>query len=185
MAVARRWLGLRVVPATPPDLEIVRSILTEAASWAAAQGVVGLWKVPYPAEWVAPSLERNEVFLAYLRTRPVGTLTLAWADPKIWGDRPDDAGYVHRLATRRDPSLSGLGVALLDWADARIASAGRRFLRLDTLSSQVGLRSYYLRLGFRIVGQSENLGSELVLLERPVKSSDAFRPSPASGTRAA
>ena len=56
------------------------------------------------------------------------------------------AGYVHAIAVRRE--FAGLGPKLLDWAAARVREAGRELLRLDCLSGNAALRSYYERNGF-------------------------------------
>ncbi len=44
-------------------------------------------------------------------------MNLQWSDPFFWGDNDTDAGYVHRLAVRRDHAGRGFGEALLAWAD--------------------------------------------------------------------
>lgn len=167
-------------PAARTDLDQVVSILTEAATWARDAGVVGLWSVPYPAEWVAPAIERGEVHLVLVDGTPLGTISFQWEDVPIWGVRPPDAGYVHRIATRRDPRASGLGRWMIDWAGARVAEARRNWLRLDTRSTHAGLRRYYLRQGFRIVGMSETRGLEVVLLERPAAGTPAPSGRPGS-----
>ena len=78
----------------------------------------------------------------------VGTLTLTWADPHVWGEQPDDAGYVHGLAIRRDAAGQGIGAAMLAWAGRAVAAAGRPYLRLDCMATNARLRAYYERAGF-------------------------------------
>jgi GNAT superfamily N-acetyltransferase len=160
---------IRFVRASPDDLPTVLSILTEAAEWAKARGVEGLWRVPFPPEWVLPSLTRGEVYLIYQETEAVATFTFRWIDPSFWGETAPDAGYLHRLAVRRSAAGQGLGRQIIEWALARVRAEGRDFLRLDCHSSHAGLRRYYISLGFRpvrstVVGD----GFEVVLLERPV-----------------
>jgi ribosomal protein S18 acetylase RimI-like enzyme len=57
------------------------------------------------------------------------------------------AGYVHRLAARSWASRR-IGEALLQWAGARCAEAGKPYLRLDTTSRNPAICAYYKRLGF-------------------------------------
>jgi ribosomal protein S18 acetylase RimI-like enzyme len=73
---------------------------------------------------------------------------LLWSDPLVWRDVPEDAGYVHSLAIRRAYAGRGLGKTLLEWAE-RLATAGKRYLRLDCGAENLPLRAYYERLGFQ------------------------------------
>jgi ribosomal protein S18 acetylase RimI-like enzyme len=166
---------LTLVPATLQDLPMVLSILTEAAAWAQQRGALGLWQVPYPEAWVRPSVARGEVYLASRRGEPVGTLTFRWDDPQFWGERPPDAGYVHRLAIRRSAAGDGVGEALLEWAERRVADARRPYLRLDCRSTHAGLRRYYRSAGFEIVGVAMVGEMEVVLWQRAVRTTLATR----------
>ncbi|TCO23208.1 hypothetical protein EV652_10931 [Kribbella steppae] len=55
-----------------------------------------------------------------------------------------------QLAVRR--SATGLGAALLDWAVATSRALGCGYLRLDCVSSNSRLRSYYESRGFQHQG---------------------------------
>ncbi len=140
--------NVTIVPALPDDLSIVRDILDEAARRLLARGIkqwgVGMFDPLELAFWI----ERGEMFLARRdpRGEVVGTFALIPSDVLVWGERPDDAGYVHRLAAR--DNQPGLGKAMLEWAANRTRQAGRAYLRLDCLASNTVLRAYYERLGF-------------------------------------
>jgi len=159
---------VRVTRAELAERGEVLRLLTEAARWARDRGVVGMWEVPYPERWVNPSLERGEVFLARVGPEVVGTLTLRWEDPKVWGDQPPDSGYVHRLAVARRWAGRRVGASLLDWAEGEAARRGRSRLRLDCRTTHAGLRRYYRSLGFAPVGLATVDGVETLLWERPV-----------------
>ncbi len=162
-----RPASLRMLPACERDLGRVQELLTEAARWSREEGIEGLWRVPYPAEWILPSLRRGEVFVAWLGGAPVGTLTFRWEDRPAWGDRPPEAAYVHKLAVRRALKGARIGARMIDWAGDRAAREGREWLRLDCLRSHAKLRSYYESLGFRNVGEATVEGNVVTLLERP------------------
>jgi len=174
--------GLEILRATEADLPEVLGLLTEAASWSRTVGIEGLWRVPYPAEWVLPSLRRHEVYLARWDGATAGTLTFRWDDRPTWGERPPEAAYVHKLAVRR--SLKGLqiGARMLDWSGAKAAREGRAWLRLDCLRSHAILRSYYEALGFRRVREATVEGNVVTLLERPTPL-DTEGPRPRSAKR--
>jgi hypothetical protein len=60
------------------------------------------------------------------------------------------------------------GVALLDWAGARVAEAGRRWLRLDCDADNARLRAWYEVAGFALVGVSAGGGWRVGRYQRPV-----------------
>jgi ribosomal protein S18 acetylase RimI-like enzyme len=136
---------VKVERATPEELEQVVAVLSEAAGWLRSRGIEQ-WPHPYPAEWVAASIERGETYLARLNGAVVGTITLRWDDPAFWGEQPPVAGYVHGVAVRRE--FAGLGSELLEWADEQVRVEGRDLLRLDCRSDNERLRRYYEERGF-------------------------------------
>jgi ribosomal protein S18 acetylase RimI-like enzyme len=100
-------------------------------------------------------MEREELFVAEIGGKIIGTLTLQWSDPMFWGEQPPDAGYIHRLAVRRDHAGTGLGAALVDWAAVQVRARGRTSLRLDAPADNVRLGELYERLGFVYRGDAE------------------------------
>lgn len=67
--------------------------------------------------------------------------------------RPPDAGYVHRLMVDRTAAPRGLGRAMLDRAERRIAEEGRPYARLDCVADNPRLRGYYEGAGYTVVGE--------------------------------
>jgi GNAT superfamily N-acetyltransferase len=144
--------GLEVWRAGREDVDEIVDVLSEAARWLLGRGI-RQWPDPFPRERVAALVERGDFYLARLDGTAVATLALLWSDPTFWGERQADAGYVHALAVRRAWAGRGLGARLLVWADARVAAAGREYLRLDCLAGNAELRRYYERLGFEPRGE--------------------------------
>jgi len=134
-----------VEQARPEELGEVLAVLSESARWLRSRGIEQ-WPDPFPPDQVEPSIARGETYLVRVGGEVAGTITLRWADPAFWGEQPPVAGYVHAIAVRRE--FAGLGPKLLDWAAARVREAGRELLRLDCLSGNAALRSYYERNGF-------------------------------------
>lgn len=128
-------------------------LLSEAAAWARARGVERWWSVPFPAKVVNSGIDRGEVVVAESESHIVGTLTLTRQDPLMWGEQPPIAGYLHRVATRRELAHQGLGRRLLEWAAHEVRSWGRSRLRLDCLATNESLVTYYRHQGFREVGR--------------------------------
>ena len=134
------------------EVDEIVAMLSEAACWLLSRGI-RQWPDPFPRERVERLVRRGDFYVARLDGEPVATLALQWADPAFWGDRQDDAGYVHALAVRRTHGGRGLGAKLLDWAEAEVGACGREFLRLDCLAENGALRRYYEEQGFEPRGE--------------------------------
>jgi GNAT superfamily N-acetyltransferase len=144
--------------AKPGDLDVVLAVLDDAAGWLRRRGI-DQWPARFAPERLAPAIEAGEIHLGVEDGQPVGTFSLLWADPVIWGDCPDgaDAGYVHQLAVPRAAAGRGIGDRLLAAADALVAARGRRWLRLDCVAHNRGLRRYYAERGFMHCGDVAEL----------------------------
>lgn len=73
------------------------------------------------------------------------TVTLDWSDP-LWSDAGGSAGYLHRIAVRRQSA--GLGAVILAWAADIVRQRGLAAMRLDCVSSNGQLCAYYEAAGF-------------------------------------
>ncbi len=160
---------LRFRLAEASDLATVLDTLTESARWVVSRGFPNPWPIPFPGDQVRPSMEQRALFLVEGPTgTPIGTVTLQWEDPRFWGPRPPDAGYLHRLAVRRAFAGEDVGTKILAWAAATVREHHRTYLRLDCLRSAEGLHRFYAAHGFLPVGEVTVEGFECTLFERPV-----------------
>lgn len=144
---------MRIQLATSADLDEVMALMTDVAAWLATKGYAGQWPPVIPRDFIAASIAKDEVYLVFQGERVVGTVALQWSDPSIWGERPPDACYVHRLAIRREYAGAALGLAVLRWAAEFARSQGKRFLRLDCWAENPVLVQYYTQAGFRPCGE--------------------------------
>ncbi len=164
--------ALTIRRAAPADLDAVVAILEETAGWLRAKGI-DQWPAWLPLKPVIEAIERGECYLARLDGRPAGTLilrlSLQWPDTALWGEVPDDAGYVHSLAVRRAYAGKGLGRRLLDWAGGVVSASGKPYLRLDCMAENPTLNDYYRRAGFSYRGERRGDGWAASLYERPVQ----------------
>lgn len=155
-----------IVKASPADLDQVLSILVQAAEWLKLRGIRQwghyLDGATEEKQELLQAIERGEVYLVRQGERPAGTVTLQVApsewDRQIWGDdAADDALYVHRFAVSRDFAGQGLGKHLLDFAEERGRTLGKRYLRLDCVGHNRRLNEYYKRR-YNFLGHSPHIG---------------------------
>ena len=160
---------MNVRKARQDDAGTVAELLDEATRWVGELGFEQ-WALPFPRHELAAAIDREEVYVVEDDDgEPVATVTLLWDDPMYWGGRPPDAAYVHKLAVRRDRAGRGIGAAVMAWANAEAAEAGREFLRLDCLGDNPEIRDYYERLGFEHRGDLRLNGRNMSLYERAVR----------------
>jgi ribosomal protein S18 acetylase RimI-like enzyme len=157
---------LEVREAGSADLDVVLSILEEAARWLVCRGIDQWRPGSFSRQRIAARIERGEMYLAELAGYPVGTFALQWSDEETWGDVPDDAGYVHGLAIRRDFAVRGLGREVLRRAENLAVASGKKYLRLDCMAENNALNEYYERAGFGYRGRVPVRGLEVSLYEK-------------------
>jgi GNAT superfamily N-acetyltransferase len=147
----------------------VAALLDEATIWVNELGF-SQWPLPFPPDELAAAVERGEVYVVEDEEgEAVATVTILRDDPTYWPDSPPDALYVHKFAVRRDRAGRGIGSAVVEWANAEAAEAGREFLRLDCLGDNPGIRDYYEGLGFEHRGDLVLNGLNMSLYERAVR----------------
>ncbi|MCW8379656.1 tyrosine-protein phosphatase [Streptomyces justiciae] len=139
--------------ATPADAETLVRLRDSVALWMLARDI-DQWK---PAEKDATHfrtrMKEGEVWLAHADGHLAGAYELWWSDEAAWGPRPADAGYIHRLMTTPHLAPPGAGQALLTHAESRITAAALPHARLDCLSTNPRLRTYYETAGYTVVGE--------------------------------
>ena len=164
---------LEVREARTEDLDAVLSILEGVARWMVRQRIEGWRPDSFSRRRLAEIIGCREMYLALLAGQAVGTFALQWSDEETWGRVPDNAGYVHGLAVRRDFAGRGLGRELLRRAEDRVSRAGRNYLRLDCVAENEALNAYYQRAGFGYSGRVTVRGLEVSLYEKRVGVSGA------------
>jgi GNAT superfamily N-acetyltransferase len=151
----------------PEELDLVLALLESVSRWEEEIGLPHPWPRPFPRGRLREAAGRGEVYsIEDDEGAMLGTLTLQWEDRPFWGPRPPDAGYVHRLAVRREHAGRAIGRRALAWAEARTRENGRPFLRLDCLVESTRLRRYYEEAGFVPVGEVEVGGLPCRLFEK-------------------
>ncbi|MFF3403152.1 GNAT family N-acetyltransferase [Streptomyces sp. NPDC002659] len=157
------------------DAETLVALFDGAARWMQLSGIAQWKPGDKDADHFRHWIKAGEVWIAEREDGgTLGAYELWWEDQPAWGVQPPVAGYVHRLMIDRDTAPQGFGRLLLAHAEQRIADTGREFVRLDCLSSNPALRTYYEAAGYRVVGEEPGKVAEdgsryaVVLLEKQV-----------------
>jgi protein-tyrosine phosphatase len=133
--------------ATAQEVPLAAAILDEATAFVATKGFEQ-WPVPYPQEELRGRQRAGELFVYELDGEVAAVFVLQREDVRFWGERPDDALYLHKLAVRRRFAGRRVGTQIVEWALARTREEGRPFLRLDCMRDNPEIRAYYEALGF-------------------------------------
>src|SRR5919201_102139 len=179
-------------PATPPiqvrrahpdEVDAAAEIVEDAISWAGERSFASWPPGSFGPDRegrdrLRPALEAGDLYLILVNGETAGTLSLLREDRSFWPGAPADALYLHGFAVRGSHTGKGIGSAAIAWAAEEARRRGRRFLRLDCLAENPGIRTYYERAGFEHRADTEIHGTRFALYEwdlsddgRPLRSS--------------
>lgn len=153
------WL----MPGHEDNLSSILTLWDETVAWLVAKRIEKQWgstpfsRLPAMRERFLLWLRRGELFIARARNTSTGAIvaTLALVDTipayaaSAWGVEPDQGLYLEAFTTARLQRASGLGRALLQWAEAYTLERGRVVLRLDCWAGNQALCEYYRAAGFQ------------------------------------
>ena len=167
---------MRVDPASPADLEAIRSAYAHGR---AMQRDSGSERWPeFPDSAILAEISSGALLRVLDGEDLVGVFTAVYEDAALWAERERHAHiYLHRIARTSTYPGRGLVDAVLDWAQARGEALGLEGLRMDTWASNEALIAFYAKRGFTLVGKTRisndsplphYRGLELALMERPL-----------------
>ena len=149
---------MSLAPATPDDLPAILTLFDEAQKWLAARGLEGQWgtrpisTIPAQMQRFRDWIAEGTLFAARIETEVVATLVLTATVPRYaqaaWQAFPTPAFYIEAFVVSRRHAGSGIGLALLGWAEAMARHQRVAFLRLDCWAANDALCAYYRKAGF-------------------------------------
>ncbi|MBT2572516.1 GNAT family N-acetyltransferase [Bacillus sp. ISL-51] len=147
--------------ARPEDAQAVMDLLVSAAKWLRDKGS-DQWSGLLHGEDthnMRGSIAEGHVFLFKRDGELAGVVMLLpeaseW-DRRLWGeDGHGESVYLHRLAIAREFAGRGLGRAILSWAETGVYCPGKTKIRLDCVSENMALQSFYRRMGYESKGKA-------------------------------
>lgn len=143
-------MHLTIRRAHEQDQRDVEDVLDEVVRWLEDKGEPLWGEEEINSERIEQEIREGSYYVAQDGGRTVAVFKFELADPEFWPDvPPGQSTFIHRLAVRRSHSGGVVSTAILRWSLARTVALGRRFLRLDCLSSRPKLRAIYENFGFR------------------------------------
>tara|TARA_B110000211_G_C13721830_1_gene396390 strand:- start:6 stop:497 length:492 start_codon:yes stop_codon:yes gene_type:complete len=147
---------MTILTATLKDKEQILDILYEIATHLKSK------QISQSQEWLAPSksdlkwiddLVKNENFYLIKKDAvTIGIFSLSDTDDKYWGKSNDKSKYLHSLAILPEYKNNKFGKHVIDLLKIDLKEKNYNYLRLDCISSNQKLKSYYLNQGFNEVG---------------------------------
>lgn len=140
---------------TSADVPAFRRFWESAVSYQQARQLP-LWP-PFPVEQIESEIQAGLHFSSdFADGAMAGYFSVALSDEIIWAGRErGDAIYIHRMCVNPMRKGSNLTPAVLAWAKGYALSLGRTFVRMDTWADNEKLVEYYIKCGFRYVGDRQ------------------------------
>jgi len=144
-------MPLTILCAKASEVDLVSSVLSEAADWVATIGP-RLWGQRHvSADAITADVIAGLYYIAWFQGEAAGVVRLQLDDTEFWPEAVNaEAIYVHRLAVRRRYAGKAVSDALLNWAVRHCNELGRRYVRLDCAADRPSLRNIYERFGFTL-----------------------------------
>ena len=176
-----RGVRIGVRDASASDLDVVATILEEAALWAVMNQLTA-WDAAFFADRsgegnrsLRRDLENGALYVICCEKAPVGTFALRGRDDLVWPEAADDALYLHRFAVRS--AARGAGRRAILWMTEECRRRGRTYLRLDCRADNRGICRYYTAAGFTPRGEMMIDGLRLRRYEMLLDPSQSVSPA--------
>jgi ribosomal protein S18 acetylase RimI-like enzyme len=99
---------------------------------------------------------QNNCYVLYIDSEPAVAFILQWKDPLYYHDVPDNtAGFIHKLAIRRQFSGQNLFTHVLDFCRNECLARNIHEIQLETDATRPALLRFYERHGFEPTYQKQ------------------------------
>ena len=149
--------NLRIRRGTTRDTDTIISLIDEAADWLRDKRT-DQWASPWPSRAardgrVRRGLRNGNTWIAEAAGKPIATITYRpHGNQKLWNPREkrEHAVYISRPIVTRSAAGPGVNSAMVGWAAARaVRDWNAQWIRIDVWTTNVALRNYYEKRGFR------------------------------------
>ncbi|RDC57225.1 GNAT family N-acetyltransferase [Pedobacter chinensis] len=106
----------------------------------------------FSRELVETEIAENRQYKILVNGKVACVFAVTFSDKLIWGDRDQDAVYIHRIVTHPDFRGFSFVKEIIKWAKEYATQNGIKYIRMDTWADNEKLLSYYTSCGFEYVG---------------------------------
>ncbi len=145
-------MRLKITKTVESDIPALVEILTEAVQYKNQYGDKSWGDEPYTKKELDGMIKKGGLYTVKESDEIIATFTLRWEDKSVWGEQPEDAGYLHRLAVKNNWHGRGIGLEMTEWAAKLVSKESKGYLRLDCDAANSGLCAYYEKQGFKQAG---------------------------------
>lgn len=142
---------MHILNSTMKDLELIFYLYEEGTLY--QKLIAGQHWKGFERSFIEKEIEEKRQWKIIENNQVACIFATTFNDPLIWKEKDKEPSvYIHRIAT--DPLFRGNGYVkhIIAWAKEFAKSNGRRFIRMDTWSSNEKLNNYYIRCGFTHLG---------------------------------
>lgn len=154
-----------ITQALSGDVDNVLDVLNDACRHLRSKKIEQ-WPDCFARGFVDDRIRQGEFYTVSIDNSVVAAFRLIWSDLATWGCDDEQAGYVHTLAVHRKARGQNLGASAIAWASEKAAMRGRRYLRLDCISTNDFLADYYSKLGFSLIREAKVGGVSVQLFQK-------------------
>lgn len=143
--------GLEIMRADASHAQGIVDLRDRLARWLQGRGIDQWREGEFDPAEVCREIDRGEWWVVASPEQPglvLASIRVIWADPEIWGEQPEPAGYTHGVAVDRSLSGTGTGARLIRAAERVIVESGRTISRLDYDDDNPVLKRFYTGLGY-------------------------------------
>lgn len=106
----------------------------------------------FSRELVQTEIAENRQYKILVGGEIACVFAVTFNDKLIWGDRDQDAIYIHRIVTHPDFRGYAFVKEIIKWARQYSLDNGLKYIRMDTWADNEKLLAYYTGCGFEYVG---------------------------------
>ncbi|MFS8131127.1 MAG: GNAT family N-acetyltransferase [Candidatus Dojkabacteria bacterium] len=167
----------------------VFEVISKCSAWMASEHNMNHWSNYYTKAVVLEKLQHSNVYVEYLGTEPVATITISVQAPSYYlnntdginggtldyteefessKDKNTKALYISALGVIPDQQGTGLASKLLKMAEDEAIRLGCNIVRFDSRMSFKPVINFYLAKGYKKVGVMDDEGEEYGLFEKEI-----------------
>ena len=162
--------NIKIVLAKPKDLDAIHEILIQRCKWF-KDNHIDQWKLDwypkkYNNEYFLKQIKENFLYVSKNKKEVVGVMLLKKKDEKYWSN-DNNSYFLHHFATKLENK--GVGKIMLKFACNKCLKDKKKYLRLDSKSSNDRLTKYYESMSFINVKVNNNRIYKYKLWEKKIE----------------